>query len=424
MHCTSISFLFALASTTTMIISIPCALALLLSGRSAEAFSTTSSPSRSCTSQHVHQFSNAAAPTHTITGKRSLHSSPTILFQSTADDNEASSTSSTAEMTELEAAQTRETPQLTSEDKSLVQSLYTAHAGNTEAMENAITANLETMHPRLLVALQLAAEKQEWKETNDDADTSTADFETQMVTLGTSLQTVLDVQLGAGREMLASLLNSGELRKLDSTIGKAATEGKLDMSFFTVLGMNMKDAAMEDEDGGKLSPTLATGEGQEEVEGEEGQPMGANRLQILQHIYTRCQEELEKNVAPGMGLLNKLLRTEISSIRTNQIEYYLGPQKTSITSPDGTTIELGGTGKPRVSHNEFTEALSSTVTQIRTLEAAGGTDRLSAMNLVENIRQVAMEARGVLVESFGEGSEVVGEFQRELQPVFRPGSKV
>ena len=215
-------------------------------------------------------------------------------------------------MTELEAAQTRETPQLTSEDKAFVQSLYSAHAGDAEAMENAITANLETMHPRLVVALQLAAEKQEWKETNDDEDTS--DFETQMITLGTSLQTVLDIRLAAGREMIAQLLNSGEIRKLDSTIGKAATEGKLDMSFFTVLGMNMKDAAMEDEDGGKLSPTLATGEGQEEVVGEEGQPMGANRLQILQHIYTRCQEELEKNVAPGMGLLYKLLRTEISSI--------------------------------------------------------------------------------------------------------------
>ena len=125
-----------------------------------------------------------------------------------------------------------------------------------------------------------------------------------------------------------------------------------------------------------------------------------------------------------MGLLNKVLRTEISSIRTNQLEHYLGPQKTSITSPDGKTIDLGGTGKPLVSHTEFVEALSNSVTQIRTLEAAGGTDRLSAVNLVENIRQIAMEARVVLVESFGEGSDVVNEFQRDLQPVFRPGSKI
>ena len=150
----------------------------------------------------------------------------------------------------------------------------------------------------------------------------------------------------------------------------------------------------------------------------------ANRAQILQHIYTRCQEELEKNVPPGMGLLNKLLRTEISSIRTNQLQYYLGPQATSITSPDGKTIELnnGSGGKALVSHDDFISALSQAVTQIRSLEKAGGTDRLSAMNLIENIRRVAMEARVVLVDSYGEGSEVVSEFQRDLQPVFRPSS--
>ena len=150
----------------------------------------------------------------------------------------------------------------------------------------------------------------------------------------------------------------------------------------------------------------------------------ANRAQILQHIYTRCQEELEKNVPPGMGLLNKLLRTEISSIRTNQLQYYLGPQVTSITSPDGKTIELnnntGTGGKALVSHGEFIDALSQAVSQIRTLEKSGGTDRLSAMNLIENIRRVAMEARVVLVDSYGEESEVVSEFQRDLQPVFRP----
>jgi len=330
-------------------------------------------------------------------------------------------------MTELQAAQTRETPQLTSEDKSFVSSLYTACSGNVDAMEVEITANLDNMHPRLVVALQMAAEKQEWKE--EEADDTDTEFETQMVALGLALQNVLDIRLRSGREMLAELLNSGEIRKLDSTIGKAAKDGKLDMSFFSVLSMNMKDAAVANsEDGGSssVSPTLATGEGQEEVTGEEGEPTtSANRLQILQHIYTRCQEELEKNVDPGMGLLNKLLRTEISSIRSNQLSHYLGPQATSITSPDGQVIDLAGsTAKPLVSHGEFTDALSSTVTQVRTLEAAGGTDRLSAMNLVENIRQVAMEARGVLVDSFGEGSDVVTEFQRDLQPVFRPGSKV
>lgn len=325
-------------------------------------------------------------------------------------------------MTEMDAAQKRETPTLTTEDKLFITTIYTGTKGNTEAMENSIAANLESMPPRLVVALQMAVEKGEWKDDDNDDE----EFETQMIAMGEALQNVLDVRLRGGRELLAELLNSGEIRKLDSLIGKSAKEGKLDMSFFSVLSMNMRDAKLNN--GGEdvsLVPTLAQGEGQEEVSGEEGQPTaGANRLQILQHIYTRCQEELEKTVAPGMGLLNKVLRTEISSIRTNQLEHYLGPQKTTITSPDGKTIDLGGTGKPLVSHTEFVEALSNSVTQIRTLEAAGGTDRLSAVNLVENIRQVAMEARVVLVESFGEGSDVVNEFQRDLQPVFRPGSKI
>ncbi|KAL3798299.1 hypothetical protein HJC23_000213 [Cyclotella cryptica] len=355
---------------------------------------------------------NSAAPTRSING-RTLNSA---VFSSTDDIVEEGFTNPDL-IDQMAVAQKRETPKLTEEDKSWVQTLYKACDGNQEAMENAITADLDNMHPRLVVALQLAADKGEWKEGNDDEE-----FEQQMVALGSSLHNVLDTRLRSGRELLADLLNSGEIRKLDSMIGKAAKDGKLDMSFFSVLSMNMKDAAMS----GDIisSPTLATGEGQEEVKGEAGQPMSANRLQILQHIYTRCQEELEKTVAPGIGLLNKVLRTEISSIRSNQLSHYLGPQATTITSPDGKTIDLGGTGKPLVSHIEFIEALSNAVNQIRTLEAAGGTDRLSAVNLIENIRQLAMEARAVLVESFGEGSEVVQEFQRELQPVFRPGSTV
>mmetsp|Transcript_27861 Transcript_27861/g.39873 ORF Transcript_27861/g.39873 Transcript_27861/m.39873 type:complete len:422 (+) Transcript_27861:35-1300(+) len=363
---------------------------------------------------------------HNVNNHQSIQ---TTLYSTASEDTSSSSSSSSApEMTEMDAAQKRETPTLTTEDKLFITTIYTGTKGNIDAMENSIAANLESMPPRLVVALQMAVEKGEWKEEDAaDDDAESEEFETQMIAMGEALQNVLDVRLRGGRELLAELLNSGEIRKLDSLIGKSAKEGKLDMSFFSVLSMNMRDAKLNNGDGEdvSLTPTLAQGEGQEEVSGEEGQPTaGANRLQILQHIYTRCQEELEKTVAPGMGLLNKVLRTEISSIRTNQLEHYLGPQKTTITSPDGKTIDLGGTGKPLVSHTEFVEALSNSVTQIRTLEAAGGTDRLSAVNLVENIRQVAMEARVVLVESFGEGSDVVNEFQRDLQPVFRPGSKI
>eukprot|EP00584_Thalassiosira_punctigera_P005090 CAMPEP_0172535598 /NCGR_PEP_ID=MMETSP1067-20121228/7531_1 /TAXON_ID=265564 ORGANISM="Thalassiosira punctigera, Strain Tpunct2005C2" /NCGR_SAMPLE_ID=MMETSP1067 /ASSEMBLY_ACC=CAM_ASM_000444 /LENGTH=411 /DNA_ID=CAMNT_0013320537 /DNA_START=23 /DNA_END=1258 /DNA_ORIENTATION=- len=393
--------------------------ASLLSGGSGvevEAFSPTtrSSVCRASPRQRL----DGASPVAAYAGTKTPPRPRSVLFQS--DDDNA-----VAEMTELEAARTRETPKLAAEDESLVRSIYAACGGNDDAMENAITANLENMHPRLVVALQIAAEKGEWKREEEGRDSS-EEFETQMVALGGALQSVLDVRLKSGRELLAELLGSGEIRKLDSALGKAAREGRLDMSFFTVLGMNMKDAALNDsgESNISLSPTLAAGEGQPEVEGEDARPASANRLQILQHVYTRAQEELEKNVAPGMGLLNKLLRTEISSIRKNQLDHYLCPQKTSITSPDGKTIDLGTSGAPLVGHAEFTEALSNTVRQIRTLEAAGGTDRLSATNLIENVRQVAMEARMALAEGFGEGSDELNEFQRELQPVFRPGSNL
>jgi len=412
---------------TTRLYEAAFALALLTS--QAECFSTSR-----ISIDRTHTQSTSIVSNNGYHHANNKHSITTTTLYSTASEDSSSappsSSSSTPEMTEMDAAQKRETPTLTPEDKLFITTIYTGTAGNVEAMENSIAANLENMPPRLVVALQMAVEKGEWKEDEDDT-TETDDakeFEKQMVAMGEALQNVLDVRLRGGRELLAELLNSGEIRKLDSLIGKSAKEGKLDMSFFSVLSMNMRDAKMNDGGDGEdvsLSPTLAQGEGQEEVSGEEGQPTtGANRLQILQHIYTRCQEELEKTVSPGMGLLNKVLRTEISSIRANQLDHYLGPQKTTITSPDGKTIDLGGTGKPLVSHIEFVEALSNSVTQIRTLEAAGGTDRLSAVNLVENIRQVAMEARMVLVESFGEGSDVVNEFQRDLQPVFRPGSKV
>lgn len=400
------------ASGTTL----TCALSLALSGvMSAAAFSAASTAA-------CRPFPRRHAPL-----RRAPSPSAVLRAAHGAGDGggaAASSPSPAADTTERRAAQTRALPRLGPEDRALVVQLG---AMDGAALEDAVAAELSRMHPRLVVALQMAGRGEKWKtedamseggEGNDDEG-----FEAQMVAVGTALNTVLDTRLRSGRALLADILQSGEVRKLDSTIGKAAKEGGLDMSFFTVLSMNMKDAAMNENDGmgSDLSPTLAAGEGQPEVEGEEGSPTeGASRSQILQHIYTRCQEELEKNVDPGLGLLNKLLRTDIPSIRTNQLQYYLGPQATTITSPSGDTIDLGSAAAPRVSHAEFAAALAQAVDQIRTMEGAGATDRMSAATLVENIRQVAIAARSVLVTSFGEDSAAVTEFQRDLQQVFRP----
>ncbi|KAL7524948.1 hypothetical protein ACHAWF_001142, partial [Thalassiosira exigua] len=400
----------------------PAALLVLLlcasSARSALAFSAVGVGRAVCR--------GGAAPAAVGPARRPHRRGGSADLALSSSSSPSSAPPSSPSEVELEASRSRETPALTPEDRALVTALHASASGDDDddgtSLEAAVSAALGEMHPRLVVALQLAAERGEWKEEVGEEDEG---FEPRMVAAGTALKSVLDARLAAGRELLAELLDSGEVRKLDATIGKAAREGRLDAGFFSVLDVNLRDAMASDGGGAtSLAPTLAAGEGQPELEGEEGMPVGANRLQILRHVQTRCQEELEKNVSPGMGLLNKLLRTDVPSIRANQLRHYLGPQATSITSPDGKVIELGGTGKPLVSHGELVAALSDAVDRIRTLESAGGTDRLSAANLVEGMRRVAMEARGTLVECHGEESEAVKEFQGELQPVFRPGSKV
>jgi hypothetical protein len=214
---------------------------------------------------------------------------------------------------------------------------------------------------------------------------------------------------------LKSLLEAGEIRKMDALIGKAAKDGRLDAAFFSVLQMNLQHAAQE--------AAVATSTSNQEDEGDDvDTQQKASRVQILQHVYTRCQEEVEKNVPPGSALLNKLLRTQVDSIRANQLKHYLCPQPNVITSPDGQEIELGGAPRVLVDPPLLIDAIGKAVKQIRTVEQAGGTDRASAATMVESVRQVAIEARMVIGENYGVDSEVLKAFEAGLQPVFRPDS--
>ncbi len=216
------------------------------------------------------------------------------------------------------------------------------------------------------------------------------------------LNHLLQEQLETATQTLKSLLEAGEVRKLDSLIGKAAREGRLDAAFFNVMTINMKDAMRD------------------EPSEEEG---AASRLQVLQHIYTRCQEEVEKNLDPGMALLNKLLRTQQDSIRANLYRHYLTPQANTITTPTGQTLELKNTNAATlVSLEQFIKALETAVLQIRTVEQSGGTDRESAAMMVESCRTVAKEARVIIGESYGIDSDELKQFETGLQPVFRPSS--
>ena len=257
---------------------------------------------------------------------------------------------------------------------------------DSKALTQQLVEVLPTMPPALIIKLKQQAQ-------SDGNETVRA--------VATALNAVMDAQLEDARDILKTLLEAGEIRKMDALIGKAARDGKLDAAFFTVLNMNLQAATQE-----------AVSE----------QDAEASRVQILQHVYTRCQEEVEKNIPPGIALLNKLLRTEVDSIRANQLKHYLCPQPNVITSPDGKEIELEGGSRILVEPALLVDAIGKAVKQIRTVEQAGGTDRAAAAGMVESCRQVAKEARMVIGENYGVESEELMAFEEGLQPVFRPES--
>lgn len=288
-----------------------------------------------------------------------------------------------------DTAASQDESSLSEEESSLVKTLWTQCNQNGTVLQDLVLQALPSMSPKLIMKLK-------------QVDNSASDEPTLKV--ASALQSVLDERLASGREVLATLLSAGEIRKLDAEIGKACRSGKLDMAFFTVLDMNLKDADMEEQ--------------QETTE------ESASRVSILKHVYTRCQEEVEKLVPPGAALLNKLLRTDQDGIRANQLQHYLCPQPDVITLPDGQEIPVKDAerNKVLVPPPQLVEALAGTVQQIRTVEKAGGMDREAAANMVESIRSVAKEARIVIAQNYGVGSDTLTEFEQGLQPVFRPDS--
>lgn len=278
-------------------------------------------------------------------------------------------------------------PDFSSEELIKIESIFDqCQATNSrDDLQSTLLNVLPTLSPLLLLKVRQAEEHPD----------------TTVQTVSKHVNTILEQQLDVAKTTLSEMLNAGEIRKLDSLIGKAARDRRLDTAFFNVLTINLKDAKDSEE-----TPT------------EDGT---ASRHQILTHIYTRCQEEAEKNIPPGTALLNKLLRTQEASIRKNLYEHYLTPQPSIITAPDGSTVDLGQ--KPvLVSLEQFTSAIDGAVLQIRNVETAGGFDRESAAMMVESCRQVAKEARIVIGESYGIDSAELRQWEDTLQPVFRPKS--
>lgn len=295
------------------------------------------------------------------------------------------STSISDESEEGPSAAVSPSVEFTEDELKTVEDLYEQSGDD---LEKAVLEALQSLSPRLIVKLR--------QSENHEVES--------IRKVAAQLENILEAKLNEAKVTLKELLDAGEIRKLDSLIGKAAREDRLDVAFFNVLSLNIQDAAA-------INDTPQ----------EEG---AASRLQILQHIHTRCQEEVEKTIPPGVALLNKLLRTEQPQIRSNLYKHYLTPQPNVIKSPDGKEVELKGTTKQiLVPLNEFVNAVAKLVEQIRTVENAGGTDRESAAAMVESCRQVAKEARIVIGEAYGVPSDELKSFEQGLQPVFRPESR-
>ncbi|KAL3944326.1 MAG: hypothetical protein SGBAC_001619 [Bacillariaceae sp.] len=286
----------------------------------------------------------------------------------------------------LMSADTADDFTLSDEEWSMITNLYKQGGGDVTALSKVVLEALPTLNPSLIMKLR----------------GSIQDSRDEFVAVQNALNSVLDARLAGARDVLFEFLNAGEIRKLDSLIGKAARDGKLDVAFFQVLNMNLQDASQEKTD--------------DEDENT------ANRFQILQHIYTRCQEEVEKTIPAGVALLNKLLRTDSPSIRCNQLEHYLCPQSNVITTPDGKEVKLEGREKILVPHSDFIDAIGNAILQIRNVEKAGAANREVSANMVEAVRTVAKEARVSIAEKFGVESKELQDFEAGLMPVFRPSS--
>jgi len=212
-----------------------------------------------------------------------------------------------------------------------------------------------------------------------------------------NLQEMMQERLEAGKELLVALLASGEINVLDRKVVEKVKSGECDPSFLNVLQINMQDA-------------------QANADQEDGQ-----RLNILMHIYTRVQEELEKKAKPAVGLLHKLLRMiDEPEIRTNVLEHNLKPkpeeERAMIVIDGKMTLDDGAL----VSPTDFSKAIVEYMNRIRgmdQIDEAGFTEDDIAQTF-EDCRVIAKEAR-IQVEQFYTQKEL-DEFTESLTPVFDP----
>ena len=195
-----------------------------------------------------------------------------------------------------------------------------------------------------------------------------------------------DKRMLKAKERLEHVLDAGELLEMDRRLTTLFKQGQADAALLLCLNANVEAA-----------------------------DPGTDKHSIMLHLYTRAQEEFEKKADPARALVHKLCRQPDAQIRDNILRTYLAPQ-TELIAPDATRIPLEKPMPPQISHSQFSDAVASTVEQLRGLDADG--DLVNAN--IECCRQVAIEARRVLLETGA--PEHVRAFEEELAKTWPMGS--
>ena len=148
---------------------------------------------------------------------------------------------------------------------------------------------------------------------------------------------------------------------------------------------------------------LNIGEAQASADGE--------RLQVLMHISTVMQEELEKKSSRVRGMLNKLLRIEDENIRNNILRDQLTPVE--VAGAEGGTPLMAAMVPP----DRLAPAIASLVQEVdRQMVAVLGPDDEGRYETMDRIRQVAKQARLIIGEVYGQG--LMDTFSADLTPAF------
>ena len=121
---------------------------------------------------------------------------------------------------------------------------------------------------------------------------------------------------------------------------------------------------------------------------------------------------------------------EAKSIRENILKQNLIP-----VGAEGNEITVGGKiikappsskasakQKPLLSVQDFVSAVTKLVEEVRQFDEQDISDHTASVNVIESCRQISIEARVVVYQAFGEGSEEVKLIESALQNVFMLGS--